>query len=141
MVVELHCVVERNRVRVRIAAYIDDQGRRYVDVYNNAWNCRFPRELRSVGRKFLVPDGSVKLQLAKNGGAFYSVSTAGIETLSEVVTVERIYEISPECVVCMEATSDLVFAPCGHFCTCHICGDKLQRCCICREIISAMLPK
>ncbi len=144
MVVELHCVTDRNKVRVRIAAYIDDEGKRYPDVYNNAWNCRFSRELRSLGKKFLVPDSNVKLQITKNGVRFYSVGTAGITTLESSpsdVTIERIYEVSPECVVCMENSSDLIFAPCGHFCTCNACGNKLQRCCICRVAISAMIPR
>ncbi len=144
MVVELHCVADGNKVRVRIAAYIDPEGRRYSNVYENSWNCRFSRELRSVGRRFRVPDSNVKVQVTKNGVHFYSVGTAGIETLETVnedASVERVYEISPECVVCMDKPSELVFAPCGHLCTCSICGGKLQKCCICRVVISAMIPR
>jgi hypothetical protein len=144
MVVELHCVADGSKVRVRIAAYIDDDGKKYPDVYNNAWNCRFSRELRSVGRKFLVPDENVRLQVTKNGVRFYSVSTAGIraiECTTSDVEIARVYEVSPECVVCMENSSEFIFAPCGHFCTCNACGKKLQKCCICRVVISAMIPR
>ncbi|XP_062844283.1 E3 ubiquitin-protein ligase LRSAM1 isoform X2 [Trichomycterus rosablanca] len=41
-----------------------------------------------------------------------------------------------ECVVCMEAESQMVFLPCGHVCCCHVCSEALHSCPLCRGAIS-----
>lgn len=136
MVVELQCVSEKSKVRVRIVAYIDAADKRYENVYNNNWNCRFPKALREIGKRFLVPDANVKLCHSKNGVYYYSISTSGISEITpEPVTVAVVYEVSTECVICLSAPSLYVFAPCGHFCACQCCGDKIKICCICRANI------
>ncbi|KAI4875774.1 hypothetical protein NFI96_024286 [Prochilodus magdalenae] len=43
---------------------------------------------------------------------------------------------SSECVVCMEAGSQVVFLPCGHVCCCQVCSDALHSCPLCRSTIS-----
>ena len=50
--VEVRCVAENDgkKIRARIVAYIDDDtGRRYDNVYDNTFNCQFPRAIRAVG--------------------------------------------------------------------------------------------
>ena len=150
MVAELHIVPEGNKARVRIAACIDSDGRRYENVYHNLWNCRFPRNLREIGKIYQVPDENVKVQMSKNGVFFYSVSTKGMVTLQSQnqraegaidVTLSNIYETSPECVICMSADSDVIFVPCGHLCSCQTCGQRLDKCCICRVAINQRVPK
>lgn len=144
MVAELHIVPEGDKARVRIAACIDSDGKRYENVFNNSWNCRFPRNLREVGKIYRVPDDNVKVQKSKNGVFFYSVSTKGLVTLQSQITkdtLSAIYETSPECVICMSADSDIIFVPCGHLCSCKTCGDRLDKCCICRVPINQQIPK
>ncbi len=147
MSVELHCVQDRNKVRVRIASYIDQDGKRYNDVYNNDWNCRFSRSLRMVGKRFLVPASNVKL-LALGETYFYSVSDKNIITLqnnqkteAEILAETVVYETSADCVVCMDQKSEIIFSPCGHLCSCASCGKQLSKCCICRTEIKHQIAK
>ena len=51
------------------------------------------------------------------------------------------FEVSPECVICMGSESSLVFVPCGHLCTCPTCGNKIEKCCICRVLIDSVIDK
>lgn len=38
-----------------------------------------------------------------------------------------------ECVICMDAKSEVVFVPCGHMCCCYPCSNKEMDCCpMCR---------
>lgn len=41
-----------------------------------------------------------------------------------------------ECCVCLDATRQLVFLPCGHVCTCKTCGEPLDLCPLCRADIT-----
>uniref|UniRef100_A0A8B9KH39 RING-type domain-containing protein n=1 Tax=Astyanax mexicanus TaxID=7994 RepID=A0A8B9KH39_ASTMX len=43
---------------------------------------------------------------------------------------------SSECVVCMEAESQVIYLPCGHVCCCQVCSDALYSCPLCRSDIS-----
>lgn len=41
-----------------------------------------------------------------------------------------------ECVICMDAKSEVVFVPCGHMCCCHPCSNKeMDSCPMCRSSI------
>ena len=40
---------------------------------------------------------------------------------------------APECVVCFERARAVAFLPCGHFCVCSKCGQRLSECPICRK--------
>ena len=35
---------------------------------------------------------------------------------------------APECVVCLERARAVAFLPCGHFCVCSNCGQRLDEC-------------
>ena len=37
------------------------------------------------------------------------------------------------CIVCFEYPKECAIVPCGHFCVCKLCADKLQHCPICRQ--------
>ena len=41
-----------------------------------------------------------------------------------------------ECCICMDATRQLVFLPCGHVCTCRNCGEPVVNCPLCRADIT-----
>ena len=40
---------------------------------------------------------------------------------------------APECVVCLQRAREVAFVPCGHFCVCSNCGQRLSECPICQE--------
>lgn len=131
----LHCIEEGSgKIRVRIAAFIDTKGTMHTGVYRDELNCRFPRHLRKAGAVLRVPDGSVKLCGGNGTKHYYSVAAKGI-TLSVADNVVRAWAPCSECVVCMDAAVDIVFAPCGHSSTCSSCAEKLTNCCICRSHI------
>lgn len=142
MSVELHCVGLSNRPRIRIAAYINEEGRRYDDVYDNALNCSFPKDIRQLGKIYRVPAQNITLRTNANGKSWYTVKTIGIEEiLGGAPPPTTVYEIATECVICMSGDCAIVFAPCGHLCTCSDCAKQIKNCCICRKQISTRLPK
>jgi hypothetical protein len=164
MPVELQCVKEGSKLRIRITAYITDTGVRHENVYNNHFNCRFPRHLRVEGRNYLVRDCNVKLLGGGGVAYYYGISAKDIlhtDSSSDSFTttegqaqtqaqpqappqtgtaVARVFEVSSECIVCMDAPATAVFAPCGHFCACQKCCIPLQKCCICRAVIHHTVP-
>ena len=135
MSVELQCVSEGAKVRVRITCYIDVTGRRHEGVYHNEYNCRFPRALREDGKVFRVPEQDVKLSGGSGKAYFYTVAVKNIVAVSD--NISRVYTVCTECVCCMNADVSIAFAPCGHAATCDACASAIQNCCICRSKISA----
>jgi Zinc finger, C3HC4 type (RING finger) len=130
--VQLMCVAEGVKLRVRIVSYTDERGKIFYGVYNNKYNCRFPRHLRCEGRLFTVPASNVKLLGGGDKEYYYSISTKGVtETLTALTTWHE-----SECVVCMAEKTQVVFVPCGHACACTACAQLLQICCLCRQRIS-----
>jgi hypothetical protein len=142
MTVELCCVREGSRLRMHIACYIAASGQRFDGVYDNTFNCRFPRGLRVEGGVYHVPDGNVRLVCGPLKVPYYSVKTADISIVSpppaplaSPSSLARTFVVSKECVVCMEVNAAKVFVPCGHLCTCAPCAARLSICCICRAPI------
>jgi len=43
-----------------------------------------------------------------------------------------------KCVVCMDASVNCIFLPCGHVVCCEVCGQRCQQCPICRGFIGAV---
>ena len=41
--------------------------------------------------------------------------------------------VVPQCSICMHNRCTNVLIPCGHVCTCTQCGERIDRCPICRE--------
>lgn len=139
MSVTLLCVNEKNKLRIKIISYIDDNGKIYNDVYNNNLNCRFPRHLREEGKMFSVPSNDVSLQFTKTGTYFYVINTKHIQTIQTIQT--KIIEFKePECVICMSNEPSFIYIPCGHYCVCSQCHSKLleKKCPLCRTIITTI---
>tara|TARA_Y100000389_G_scaffold205137_1_gene263875 strand:- start:2662 stop:3081 length:420 start_codon:yes stop_codon:yes gene_type:complete len=135
MSVKLICVKEGSKLRIKILSYISSDNKEYHNVYNNTYNCRFPRNLREDGIMYTVPCDNVKLQCTQNGTYYYSVSTNGINKIETVITKY----IEPECVICMSCEPDYgTFVPCGHCCICKECNKKMVKkdeCPLCRTKI------
>lgn len=161
MPAEIQFVKTGSKLRVRIAYHIDSRGVRRAGVYNNDWNCQFPNHLRAENKRYLVPDENVVLRSSKSGKHFYHINTrCGLEEITNQnetvpedgaldstqanemkVMPNKVFETSPECVVCMSTESDVVFSPCGHLCSCEPCGKQLTKCCICRTSIVVIIKK
>lgn len=70
-------------------------------------------------------------------------SSAPSEELAEeqnytgvVTTNQSDDNMEAECVICMDAKSEVVFVPCGHMCCCQLCANKEMECCpMCRSKI------
>ncbi|XP_076454610.1 E3 ubiquitin-protein ligase LRSAM1-like isoform X2 [Babylonia areolata] len=65
--------------------------------------------------------------------AMAASSTAGAVSRQDSVTARG---INSECVVCLDRTSEVIFLPCGHVCTCPVCTAPLTECPMCRAPIS-----
>lgn len=129
--VELVCVAEGSRLRVRITS----------PGYLAQANCQFPRAIRVVGRRYRVPASDVRLVVG--GRNFYHVGNKHIACLDEPAGVAKVYEDEGEasCAICLEGFKDTVFAPCGHFYCCAPCAAAVRNCPICREPIASRLNK
>lgn len=135
--ITLQCVKEKSKLRIKFHSFTDTEGKVYTNVYNNALNCKFPKDIRQEG--FFYEIGPNDLVLVSRPGvkAFYQISTSSIRVVPIINWSEfRIYEIT-ECVVCMSDESTQIMAPCGHRCMCKACCEHLQRinkkCPICRR--------
>jgi hypothetical protein len=45
----------------------------------------------------------------------------------------------PKCKICFDHELRLVFLPCGHFCTCLVCGTQVMTCPICQSDIKSII--
>ena len=119
-------------------AYVDDEGVPHYNVYSPKYNCRFPRQLRVPGRYYAVPTEDVTLS-TRTGTPFYTIKVKRLQTIEDEVET-RVYRVE-DCVVCMDASANVVFRPCGHQCVCDTCCAELSRrkrrvCPLCRQRIS-----
>ena len=154
----LQCVSERSKLRVKFYAYIDADGKQYQNVYNNEYNCQFPKDIRADGRFFSIEDNDLNLKANSGTGFFYSVNKKNIKILNEEdlrllhigtpMTVEdleirgiQIYDVS-ECVVCLTDPTSIIFMPCGHCAVCENCNMHIKKKCpLCRRDVTATITK
>lgn len=155
MSVYLRCVKEGSKLRIRVESYQDDNGIVRVGVYNNNYNCQFPRNIRQEGRFYKIPKENIKLCASGHNKPFYRVGKAQIQILdsgsvqgryteNDQITIDNIQiygEDLEECVVCMDTKPNVVIVPCGHLCCCENCSLQLdpRKCPICRGEISSIL--
>ena len=128
----LTCVKEGSRLRVRIIS----------DGYKKGANCQFPRDIRKENQNYKVLSSSIKLAKGPRGKYFYRINKKDIEVLKENIKINiKIYqdEHNDECAICMDENKEMVFVPCGHFCTCKKCAKAIKNihgsCPMCRSVI------
>ena len=151
----LYCVKEASKLRVKFHSFINEKGERFTNVYNNAYNCMFPKDIRQEGKFYKVPDTDIRLVLKGNGKPFYSIKKSTIIVLTEEekrillnppapgpsAPAIKIFDAG-DCVICIEVASSVAFVPCGHRCVCSSCNIDLKQtyavysCPVCREIIT-----
>jgi len=143
----LACVKEGSKLRIRFDSFVDEDGKRFTNAYNPRYNCRFPRNIRKLGRLYEVPSEDVSLSRTRST-PYYIVKKHNIKIVEESEEEERkdekkkkqeetkIFKLE-ECVVCMDNPTNITFLPCGHMCTCKTCWKKLKKKCpLCRAIIT-----
>ena len=135
MDIELKCVQEGSKLRVRIVS----------PGYNPNANCSFPRALREVDRRFLVPIENITFSENSSKKFFYRVKPKGIKVVETSTTPLKIYGNSEDdptdCCVCLCEERSVAFAPCGHYITCLGCSGLLKVCPLCRTKISRIVKK
>jgi hypothetical protein len=144
----LKCLYEGGKLRIRFHCFINQENIIYTNVYNNAYNCRFPKNIRTAGAYYKVNDGDISLCRGE-GGAHYSIKRSNIKVMSvqEIQNILnppapvnladiRIFDAG-ECVICLSSASAIVFLPCAHRCTCSTCNSQLKlgryECPVCRK--------
>ncbi len=142
--VRLKCVVEGNRLRMRIIS----QG------YNPEANCQCPRNIREAGREYVVPRSAITFSRGARRKFFYRIKGSEIKAIlpNELgqpdYTNIKVYEIDNnednDCCICMDVEKDVVFAPCGHYCCCKQCALQIKfdcgaKCPICRGHIDEVV--
>jgi hypothetical protein len=125
-------------------------------------NCRFPKDIRVEGQRYIVNDNDVRLLVGRAGKAYYSINKSAVRYIDGVGNVGPanahpanappanappanappateliiVYDSqTTECVICMDNPKTQIFAPCGHYYCCLGCADKLNECPICRAPI------
>lgn len=142
--VYLKCFREGSKLRVRIIS----------SDYNNGANCQFPKNIREPDRVFSVPRNDISFSEGPNHKFFYRIKKNNIKILDAEFTnkeenktlIKNIYEdSSEECIICFANIKEIVFAPCGHYCSCGVCANEIKKtskkCPICRTIISSIVQR
>lgn len=136
--ITLQCVKEKNKLRVKFFSYIDNDGKIYTNVYNNKYNCRFPRDIRKEGLFYEI--GINDINLIDNGRIpFYNINKNNIKIIDNIdINNINIYKVE-ECVICLDNDPNIIFLPCGHQCCCNLCYEQLKdkKCLLCRRIITS----
>jgi len=161
--ITLHCVQERGKLRIRFHSFTNANGKTYTNVYNNSYNCQFPRDIREAGRFYEIGKDDLMIvnggkqpfyRVRKNGiriverGAQVNTTKSSSSTVSpvavnEIERPEQVFEVN-ECVICMEGKPDTIFIPCAHLCSCMECYKGLKKsgralCPLCRRTVTDVL--
>jgi hypothetical protein len=143
-----------SKLRVRIDTYYDHDGVARHNMYNDRLNCQFPRNLRAVGRAYLIPSQNVSLVGHGSSRPYYRVRVPNI--LRQIALDEDVGQtaavhappateyVTPECIACMDAVSNVLLAPCGHLCLCAPCWGSMihaagRKCPLCRAAVEHTL--
>jgi hypothetical protein len=142
----LQCIPEGRKLRVRFHQFIDKDGKTFTNVYNNNYNCRFPKNIRKEGCFYEIPDTDITLNTGR-GKPYYIVKKNNIKILSDVQENREVdinitvYEVN-ECVICLDSKPEKVFYPCGHQCCCNACiiglRNSTNKCPLCRRNIDSI---
>ena len=141
--ITLQCVKEKSKLRIKFHSFTDAEGKTYTTVYNNALNCKFPKDIRKEGYFYEIGPNDLSLVSRPRTKAFYQINTNSIKIVPIINWTDfKVYEIT-ECVVCMADESSQIMAPCGHRCMCKSFCDHLlkinKKCPICRREIIQVL--
>jgi hypothetical protein len=130
--IHLQCIKVGSRLRIRVIS----------PGYNPEANCQFPRAIRTDGGTYSIPTHALSFSRGSTGKFYYRVNSRYITVTTEVKLTKIYEDDNPECVICMDAAKSIVFAPCGHYCTCDACSKQLNgKCPMCRAVISKCVTR
>lgn len=141
------CVKVGSKLRVRIIS----------PGYNPEANCQFPRAIRREGARYSAPITDLNFSEMR-GKFFYRVKKHqikiidGVDELNEImdqtkISIDNIYQTTDDtdCIICMENEYDVVMVPCGHYCMCNECANKIlnstSKCPICRQGVTMAITR
>ena len=147
----LHCIREGGKLRVKFHCFVNHENNIFTNVYNNNYNCMFPKEIRTMGTFYRINDTDINLS-RRNGRPYYCIKRKNIVIMTEQ---EKQQILSPtsvanrsdiqifdagDCVICLSVPSLVAFVPCGHRCVCLSCNTELKKnrynCPVCRAAIT-----
>ena len=148
----LKCMRVGSKLRIRFHSFINENGVTFTNVYNDKYNCTFPKDIRVAGRYYEIPHHDISLNRG-NTSPFYNIKKSNIKILSSepetriLTTAEKlanltVYKNVEECCICMCSDPNTVFIPCGHQCVCSDCFDILKKtkynppCPLCRRPVT-----
>lgn len=152
----LQCVYEKSKLRIKFHCYIDEENKIYLNVYNNNYNCQFPKDIRINGYFYEIQDNDMTIVNDGKRTPFYKVNKNNIRILNpeesqkykntklENVDISnlKLYEVA-ECVICFSEPSSIIFIPCAHMALCNTCYNSLTKCSnkcpLCRKQISNII--
>lgn len=140
--ITLQCVKEGRKLRIKFFSFTNDEGKVFTNVYNNNYNCKFPRDIRSEGTYYEIGPSDLELVSRPGTAPFYNVKKNNIKVITNIdLSSLHVYEVV-ECVICMCEQSQLIFVPCGHRCCCSECYKDMTKsangntCPLCRRKIT-----
>lgn len=96
--ITLQCVRERGKFRIRFHSFTNSDGKVYTNVYNNSYNCQFPRDIRKEGRYYQVGSDDIVLVAGGSKQPFYRIRKNNLRILSRGPNEEDMEE-APEALV------------------------------------------
>ena len=56
----LVCVKDGSKLRIKFQKYIRDDNKEFDGVYNNTFNCRFPKNIREENKRYEIPEEEIQ---------------------------------------------------------------------------------
>jgi len=158
----LQCVMASRKLRIRFHCYVNEEGKTFMNVYNNDYNCQFPKDIREEGRFYAIDDSCMSLVNDLRRAPFYKVNKSNIRVLTPEeailygggpasasaalpdISSLSLFEVS-ECVICFAEPSSIILIPCAHLALCGSCYAGVKKCnnkCpLCRKAITTIIEK
>jgi hypothetical protein len=78
--ITLRCVRESGKLRIRFHSYTNAENKEFTNVYNNDYNCQFPKAIREEGKFYEVgPHDMVIVNGNGTKSPFYRIKTGNIK--------------------------------------------------------------
>lgn len=76
--IRLMCVRQGGKLRIRFHSYTTEEGKTFTNVYDNSYNCQFPRDIREEGRFYEIGREDLMLVASPGKQPFYRVNKSAI---------------------------------------------------------------
>jgi uncharacterized protein YxjI len=141
----LKCIKEKNKLRIKFHSFTDKNGKTFTNIYNQNYNCRFPKNIRQEGMYYRINSDDLVLADKNKGQPFYNINFNNIQLIDNYeinINDINIFKVE-ECVICFENNPNQIFLPCAHQCICLDCYKQLvKKCCpLCRRDIIKIIQE